>query len=83
MKKPEFTPEQMAWLEAALRPPCCHVSGMHNPTHWTKGGYVCFYQKTEAYERFRDALGLPLVVGSDCVPDPECYWCHRDKPPEE
>ena len=80
MNKPDFTPEQMTWLEEALRPPCCHVSGHHNPTHWTKGGYVCMYQKSAAYESFRAALGLDDVAGDDCVPDEHCYWCNLDKP---
>ena len=75
--RPSFNDTQLAWLEAALRPPCCHVTGEHNPRHWMQAGTVCQMQKADAYDRIREALGLGKVTASDGRAEPQCRWCTR------
>lgn len=55
--------------------PCCHTSGMHNPTHFDERQYICESQKSEAFERFCKDLGINPVTRSK----PDCCWC-RDYP---
>lgn len=67
---------QVQRLRLALSPPCCHVSGMHDPTHFSEGRYVCNDQKAKAYDSIRAALCLPPVATKDCTPVVNCCWCN-------
>jgi hypothetical protein len=78
MNRPKFTREQLTWLRETLKPECCHVSGMHDPTHWSEGRYVCRDQKAGAYDHLRTALGFAAVKPQDCVSPEDCGWCHED-----
>jgi hypothetical protein len=73
MKTPDFTPEQLAYLADILRPRCCHVTGMHSPTHWREDpAEFCDRQQADAWERAVEALGLSF----DRAPSkPTCGWC--------
>ena len=71
----EFSKEQLEYLEELFRLPCCHISGMHNPTHFQDREYVCNRQKTHAYESGCKELGINPQVKSK----PGCGWC-RDYP---
>lgn len=51
--------------------PCCHVSGMHEPTHFREKKYVCEAQKAEAFERFCKDLGINPETKSSM----NCGWC--------
>lgn len=57
--------EEMLWL------PCCHVSGMHNPTHFDERKFICSLQKSEALERFCKQIGINPKTKSK----PTCGWC--------
>lgn len=74
MKPMHFSPEQLAWLAEAFTAPCCHTSGMHDPTHYEKNpAELCRSQQAKAYERGMVALGLTQIA----KPEPGCYWCKR------
>jgi hypothetical protein len=64
-------------LRDALVPTCCHVTGMHNPTHWTKDRTVCTIQKAAAFDEAFKAVYGRDVTADDCVSHLECYWCNR------
>lgn len=57
-----------------LAPPCCHVSGMHDPVHFTEDKYICAMQKAEAYDRICELLGTNYQP-KDAVSKPDCHWC--------
>ena len=66
----EFTEQQLEYLAEIFALPCCHVSGMHDPTHYEKG-LVCESQMAKAWKHAMKALGLePTVKSQD-----GCYWC--------
>lgn len=62
-------------LELWLYLPCCHTSGMHNPSHFSEREYICSEQKAETLERFCHDLGVNPTTKST----PDCSWC-RDYP---
>lgn len=74
---PDFTDEQLAWLWAHLRVGCCHVSGTHDPTHFTMHRHVCDIQKSKAWKAIVEALGFDDLNDPDSArhqPD-KCGWC--------
>lgn len=74
MSKPIFTKEQIKWIEKQLTPYCCHISGTHNPKHFTDNpSNICDNQKTKAYERICKSLNLNITKA---IPDPNCGWCN-------
>lgn len=75
MKKPKFTKEQMEFLREILTPPCCHVSGEHDPTHFReKPARVCYIQKQVAYDHALVMLRIGSVPGKS---KKNCYWCSK------
>lgn len=58
-------------IENLLWFPCCHTSGMHEPTHYEKREYICEFQLREAFLRLCKALKLNPTTKSD----PFCGWC--------
>ena len=76
-RRPEFSEEQLAWIEQALRPLCCHVSGEHAPDHWYRRGRVCEIQKRNAYDAFRSRMDLAPVRAEECMAASGCYWCEE------
>jgi len=60
--------EKMLWL------PCCHTTGMHDPSHYSLRKYICDSQKAEALERFCKEIGINPKTKSD----PNCGWCFED-----
>lgn len=91
MKRPDFTQEQIDYLIGILRLPCCHVTGMHDPTHYEERRYVCDFQKATAWERAVSVLGLAERYNSEHCgtsvrnidhrlgpwPEDDCYWCNK------
>lgn len=77
-KRPPFTRAQLIWLREALTPPCCHVSGEHDPTHFEeRPNKVCYLQKRDAYDWTLKVLGFAPMMGKS---EADCNWCH---PPQE
>jgi len=74
--KPIFTPEQMEFLKEILTLPCCHTTGMHDPTHYYEGRYICEGQKTAAWLRACKALGIDLTEPR-IKSESDCYWCNN------
>lgn len=68
---PSFTDEQLTYLEAILASECCHMTGMHDPKHWTEDGDVCWQSMEKPYKRALRALDLEVPVYSAH----DCYWC--------
>jgi hypothetical protein len=66
-----LTDEIKRLIELYLYLPCCHVSGMHNPSHFEQRKYICELQKAEALERFCHDLGINPVTRSKI----DCSWC--------
>ena len=65
-------------MAEALVPRCCHMSGMHDPLHFSEGRYLCDEQKAEAWHRAILLLGLDHYDRPDAAkgrPD-TCYYCH-------
>ena len=60
-------------LELWLYIPCCHIDGMHDPTHFTKRKYICNHQLADAFKRFCRNLGINPVTRSD----PSCSRCRN------
>lgn len=65
---PEFSDEQMLYLEAVMALPCCHVTGMHDPKHWVEDGNVCKHMALGAWRNAMHQLDLevPIVTSADC-----------------
>ena len=57
--------EGMLWL------PCCHVSGMHDPVHFSERKYICASQQAAALQRFC----RELCIDPETKSRPECRWC--------
>ena len=81
---PTFTPEQMEWLRDILAPGCCYVTGLHDPTHFREGRYVCRFQEQAAYRKLRAALGMdekPATSEASTCPSGTCPQCdyYRNK----
>jgi hypothetical protein len=73
-RAPRFTKEQREYLARVLTPPCCHVSGMHDPTHFKENPKrLCDIQKSTAFENAIKRLRLKVVATSA----DGCYWCER------
>ena len=53
-----LAPAQIAWLTDIARPRCCHVTGEHDPKHFSDSRYVCSYQLAEIAWRLRSALEI-------------------------
>lgn len=71
-----FDPEQLAFLRGLLTPYCCHITGMHDVTHFAKNpAKLCIYQKAEAYDRICQTFGWTLGA----ISKPGCYWCEYNK----
>lgn len=68
---PEFTEEQLTYLEAMLALECCHATGMHDPDHFKKHGSVCRISMEKAWIRIVDRLGIEVPVYSAH----DCGWC--------
>lgn len=68
---PEFTDEQLTYLEAILATECCHMAGMHDPTHWRKDGTVCWQSMEKPYKRAIRELGIKVPIYSAH----DCGWC--------
>lgn len=69
---PEFSEEQLVYLEAVLAYECCHMTGMHDPQHWREDGTVCWQEMHKPYKRILEELDLDApVVSSD-----GCSWCN-------
>lgn len=49
MRQPKFTEKQKQYLQEILTLPYCHVSGMHDPEHYRRGGYICNIQKSKDF----------------------------------
>ena len=58
--------EDMLWI------PCCHTSGIHNPTHFSEKKYICSDQCKKALIRFCKEIGINPRTKSD----PKCGWCN-------
>ena len=76
---PDFTEEQIKFLKDIFTPRCCHMTGMHDPTHFEEKKYVCSDQKAEAFDRGRKLLGFGEVTVNDPIPKEDCFWCNRKK----
>lgn len=72
-----FTVDDRRVLRKLLTPPCCHVTGEHDPRHYMTGYGPCEIQQATAYTRAIENLGLPRFTGGDGRPEPECGWCNR------
>jgi len=58
-------------IELWMFVPCCHMSGMHELTHFDNRLYICESQKAEAFERFCKDFGINPVTKSKI----DCGWC--------
>ena len=58
-------------IESYAYIPCCHVSGMHDPMHFSERRYVCQSQKAEAFER----LCRDLEINPQTKSKMDCGWC--------
>lgn len=65
---PDFSNEQLVYLEAILAAECCHMTGMHDPTHWKEDGTVCWQSMEKPYKRALRELDLDVPIHSahDC-----------------
>lgn len=63
-------------LKLALIPKCCHISGEHDPEHFTKEKYVCTHQKSECFDEARNILGMGEATPQEAEPRPDCGWCN-------
>jgi len=68
-----FSSKQIMALEEMATIYCCHTTGMHDPTHWVKGKYICGLQKMDAFVRMCKTLGINPVS----ISEPDCGWCRR------
>lgn len=76
LQAPQFSEEQLDYLLRILTPGCCHVSGMHDPTHYRKRPeQLCHLQKARAWQRAVAHLGLAI---ERAIPEQDCYWCLRN-----
>ena len=74
MKKPKFSKDQSEYLREILTPPCCHVSGEHDPVHFKEQPKkVCSIQKARAYERALRELRFGIIPGRK--EEEICGWC--------
>ena len=62
-------------LRDALTIRCCHVTGMHDPTHYEKKKYVCSIQRAEAFDRAREVCGMEEPFPEEAIPKENCGWC--------
>lgn len=70
-----LTDEQHDALALILSPACCHITGMHNPTHWENNPVaLCEAQKAKAWDR---AVALLDIEMGPATSDPTCGWCKR------
>lgn len=61
-------------IEKMMEIPCCHVSGMHDPTHYRERRYICEGQKRAVFDRMCEELGInPRTKSRE-----DCGWCHGD-----
>lgn len=67
--------EALAGLRELLMPMCCHITGMHDPTHFREQKYVCEFQKRYAWERTWKVLFGEEPTPAEIPSDPECGWC--------
>lgn len=72
---PMFTDEQRAWLAEMLTPYCCHITGEHDPGHFSEKRYICLDQMCAAYLRLRLALKMGKPSVDEAKPHPQCHWC--------
>lgn len=72
-----LTDEQLTALRDLIAPPCCHITGEHDPTHFVEGRYICQHQMAYAYKRLRHALGIPTIQPDEAKPVTGCGWCER------
>ena len=54
-------------MAEVLAPLCCHITGTHDPTHFTEGKYLCDSQKAEAWHRAILLLGLDHLASPDAA----------------
>lgn len=72
--KPTKTVSRAALLKAMQIEPC-HTTGMHDPNHTTK--FVCESQRSKAYGRVLELLGMTEENLPHALHGAECYWCHE------
>ena len=57
-------------------PPCCHVSGCHDPTHFRNDPRkICYLQEGRAYQKIKMLLSIndrEITAMSES----DCGWCH-------
>ena len=73
MRKPEFTKEQLEYLQDLLTVGCCHTSGTHDPEHFSRGKYICVNQMSDAFRHAITTLNLEFRVRSY----PGCGCCNN------
>lgn len=73
----EITKKQLREeIEKLISIPCCHITGMHDPSHFDNKEYVCETQLTKAFINLLKELGIERIK-VESVKD--CYWCNYDK----
>lgn len=67
-----FTKKQLKYLKEIFTIPCCHITGTHDPGHYSERKYICTSQKSKALERGCKKLGINPETKSD----KNCFWCY-------
>lgn len=73
---PDFTEEQLQYLKQILVPPCCHVSGLHDPMHFREDRYICEKQKAKGFDNAWQTLFGKKIEPQDIPPRKDCGWCN-------
>lgn len=65
--------EQREKIKKAFQPLCCHVTGMHDPTHFKKDPKrLCDIQRDRAFTQGCKEFGISY---DQALSDPNCGWC--------
>jgi len=78
VRTPDFTGEQLQYLKQILMPPCCHVSGLHDPMHFRDDRYICEKQKAKGFDNAWQTLFGKEIEPQDVPPRKGCGWCNGE-----
>jgi len=69
-----LTEKDKQLITKLLQPYCCHVSGMHNPSHFEDDPRdLCNLQKARVFDHLCELVEHEPVA----ISDPDCGWCKR------
>lgn len=67
--------QQLNDVREAVKIRCCHVTGLHDPTHFEERRYVCERQMAQAYLAVRIVLKMDPPTPEEATATPGCGWC--------